>query len=223
MFDAAPLEITLSLAALLLALSLRPWRLLQGRPSLGLPLFVISLILPLLWSLPFLLPAKSIAPHWSAAPLAVLVLGWPVALPLFLFSGFLVFALTSADATATWQLIFWQGVLPGSLALIPGWLVRRFAPPNLFFYTLGRGFIGTVLSVYAAYVLAHYWGVPLLNLRDTSLSLIGLWLMSWGDGVVTGMLTSVFAVYKPEWLATWADKLYIPDDRPAPAPEIRHE
>ncbi len=208
-----PLEAALSLLALGLALSLRPWRLLRARPTLASPLFGLSLLLPFLWALPYALPAKSIAPHWSAAPLAMLLLGWPIAVPLFFLAALLVYALTPAEPQAALQLLFWQGILPASFALIPGWLIRRFKLLHLFAYTLGRAFIGTVLSVFAAYVLAHFWGVPLLNLRDTSLSLIGLWLLSWGDGIITGMVVTIFAVYKPQWVATWSDQLYIPQDQ----------
>jgi uncharacterized membrane protein len=41
------------------------------------------------------------------------------------------------------------------------------------------------------------------------LSLVARWLMAWGDAVVTGMLCAVFVAFKPEWLATWSDRLYL--------------
>ena len=28
-------------------------------------------------------------------------------------------------------------------------------------------------------------------------------------GLLTGMLTAVFVAFKPEWLATWSDRLYL--------------
>ncbi len=42
-----------------------------------------------------------------------------------------------------------------------------------------------------------------------SLSLVARWLMAWGDAVVTGMLTAIFVAYRPQWLATWSDALYL--------------
>ena len=42
------------------------------------------------------------------------------------------------------------------------------------------------------------------------LSLVARWLMAWGDGMVTGMLCAVFVAFKPGWLATWSDQLYLP-------------
>ncbi|MEN9472183.1 MAG: hypothetical protein RLZZ495_272, partial [Pseudomonadota bacterium] len=38
---------------------------------------------------------------------------------------------------------------------------------------------------------------------------IGVWLMAWGDGFMTGMLTAIFVAYRPEWLATWSDRIYL--------------
>lgn len=202
------LEFALAALALLLALALRPWRQLAGG-SLGLPFFVCALLLPLLWALPFVQGSGGITPHWSAAPLLVLILGWPLAVLLFVASAAALWVGGIANDLQALQTLAWQGIVPASLALLPGWLIRARRWHHLLVYVLLRGFIGTVLAVFAAYALAHWHGVPLLNLRDTSLSLIGLWLMAWGDGIVTGMLVSIFAVYKPQWLATWSDDIYL--------------
>jgi uncharacterized membrane protein len=35
------------------------------------------------------------------------------------------------------------------------------------------------------------------------------WLMAWSDGVTTGMLTAVFVVFRPHWVATWSDAIYL--------------
>ena len=43
----------------------------------------------------------------------------------------------------------------------------------------------------------------------SGLSLVAHWLMAWGDAIVTGMLAAVFVAFKPEWLATWSDRLYL--------------
>lgn len=202
-------EYTLIAIAALMALALRPWRQLPQGAALGRPFFAAMLLLPLIWATPYLGSAKSIAPHWSAAPLLVLMLGWPLAISVCIASAAALWALGIANDTQALQTLAWQGVLPATFALLPGWLIRALRWHHMLVYLLLRAFIGTVLSVFAAYALAHGWGVPLLNLRDTSLSMVGLWLMAWGDGIVTGMLTSIFAVYKPAWLATWSDAIYL--------------
>jgi uncharacterized membrane protein len=41
------------------------------------------------------------------------------------------------------------------------------------------------------------------------LSMVGHWLMAWGDAFLTGMMAAIFVAYKPQWLATWSDQLYL--------------
>ena len=67
------------LTVLGLALALRPWRLLAGATRLG-PLLATLVILPWLWALP-VLHAMPLQLQWSGACLAVLLLGWPLAVP----------------------------------------------------------------------------------------------------------------------------------------------
>jgi uncharacterized membrane protein len=62
---------------------------------------------------------------------------------------------------------------------------------------------------------AWLYGVPAnLSLDDVMLA---RGLAAWGDAFLTGMLAAIFVAFKPEWLATYTDRLYLPDDRP-PAP-----
>ena len=65
-----------------------------------------------------------------------------------------------------------------------------------------------ILLASLASVLAQWAGSPLPGVGD-QLSLVAHWLMAWGDAVVTGMVCAVFVAFKPEWLATWSDRLYL--------------
>ena len=61
-------------------------------------------------------------------------------------------------------------------------------------------------------VLARYGGeefVVLLPGVDEGLSMVARWLMAWGDAFMTGMLAAIFVAFKPQWLATWSDQLYL--------------
>src|SRR5574343_102411 len=102
------------------------------------------------------------------------------------------------------------------LVLLAGWPmamlgagVRRWLPHHLMVYILGRGFFASLLSLTLAGVLAMVWrGVP-DGLSDADL-LIGRWLAAWGDAFLTGMIVSIFVAFRPEWLATYSDRLYLP-------------
>ena len=107
------------------------------------------------------------------------------------------------------MLAFWRGVLPATLALGLGALIRRVLGPHLFVYVLGRGFFGAAVCLFCASALLQALSPNLPGL-NTELSLIAHWLTAWGDAFVTGMLVAIFVAFKPSWLATWSDTLYLP-------------
>ena len=110
-------------------------------------------------------------------------------------------------------LAVWQGLVPATLALGQSAMLRRFVAHHLFVYVLGRCFLGSALCLFAASTLSQWFGHQLPGV-DGDLSLVARWLMAWGDAVVTGMLCAVFVAFKPQWLATWSDDVYLHDKRP---------
>jgi len=204
------LEPLLALLILLPALWLRPWRLLGSRvhPSgLQTPLLATLAVLPLLWALPYW-HAMPLQLQWSGACLVTLCLGWPLAVPVLTLVAALTWAITPATGAQALALLLWQGLVPATLALGLGALLRRFLPHHPLVYTLGRAFFGTLLSLFTANLLALWAGHTLPNVGD-ELSWIALWLMAWGDAITTGMMAAIFVAYRPEWLATWSDPLYL--------------
>ena len=220
------LEAAISLLTCAAAIFLQPWRLLasqrplvhesHGKPSaLWTPFLAALAVLPWAWALPTLhhMPLQL---QWSGACLVLLTLGWPLAVPVLLAVGAIAALLSPGlswgDALG---LAVWQGVVPATLALLLGWLMRRlittraFTGARIFVYVLGRGFLGTALCIFAAGTLSQWAGHVLPGVGE-QLSLIARWLMAWGDAVITGMLCAVFVAFKPEWLATWSDDLYLP-------------
>lgn len=213
------LELSLALTALILALLLRPWRqLLNRRPlvtqssgdasGLWTPLLATLVVLPWMWALPTLhqMPLQL---QWSGACLVLLMLGWPLAVLTLLGVGVITWLLSpSLSVPATLALTVWHGLVPATLAMGWGALLRRFLGTKVFVYLFGRGFFGTVVCLFIAGLLAQAAGEQLPGVQQ-ELGKIARWLMAWGDAVVTGMLTAVFVAYRPQWLATWSDDLYL--------------
>ncbi len=213
------LEAPITLVSLIGALAARPWRMLasrkpvahepHGAPSaLWTPLLATLVFLPWMWALPTL-HTMPLQMQWSGACMVVLMLGWPLAIPALVAVGVIACLLSPSmgwsDALGA---IAWQGVTPATLALILGAMVRRFLGAHLFVYVLGRAFLGTVLCLFASGALYQWSGHPLPGVGD-ELSLVARWLMAWGDAFVTGMLTAIFVAFRPQWLATWSDRLYL--------------
>ena len=200
------IEISLLAVALAVALMLRPWRMLVGGALLS-PLLGTLVILPWIWAIPRL-HAMPLPLQLSGACAVTLMLGWPLAVlalgAVVLLSDLI--APTTADALVAQ--LFWQGVLPATLALGMGAALRRWVGHRVFVYILGRAFAGTVASVFVASLLAHWAGYAISNVSP-GLSMVGRWLLAWGDGFATGILAAIFVAYQPQWLATWSDALYL--------------
>ncbi len=199
------LEWAVGLLAVLVSLLMRPWRMLSGQ--LLTPALAATALLPWMWLLPQRLPA-GMQVQFSGASLLVLMLGWPLAVPVLTVVALIVWVLGQQGVEAVVSQWVWVGVVPATVALLLGAALRRWLPPNPFVYTLGRGFLGTALSVFAAgviYEIVHglLGGVALQD------ALVARWLMAWGDAFLTGLITAVFVAFAPQWLATWSDERYL--------------
>ena len=47
---------------------------------------------------------------------------------------------------------------------------------------------------------------------------VARFLTASGEAFLTGMLTAIFVAFRPQWLATYADRLYLPRDGPGEHP-----
>ncbi len=197
-------QLALVLLALVLALALRPWRLLAGGRLLT-PLLASLVALPWLWALPAL-HAMPLQMQWSGACLVLLMLGWPLAVPVLCLVAVAAALITDAGWTGAVAMAAWTGVLPATLGLAVGAAVRRVLGTHPFVYVLGRAFLGSVLSLFAASALRQ-WSGDLLPGVGANLSLVAHWLTAWSDAFVTGMLAAIFVAFRPQWLATWSDAL----------------
>lgn len=204
--SAISINLVLLLLCLSAALLLRPWQLLKGATRLT-PMLAALTLLPWLWALPSLhqMPLQL---QGSGACLLVLMLGWPLAVPVLCAVGVLAALISPMGWDTALDLIVWLGLVPATLALGLGLAVRRWIGHHLFVYILGRAFLGTVVCMFVAGVLGQWAGHSLPGV-DNDLSLVAHWLIAWGDAFLTGLVTAILVAYKPDWLATWSDRLYL--------------
>ena len=200
------LELSILVAAMAISLLTRPWRLLAGSALLT-PLLAILTVLPWLWALPRL-HTMPLQLQLSGACAVVLMLGWPLGVLALTAVAFIGGLLAPADLSTLLAQAVWQGVVPATLALALGAALRRLAGTHVFVFILARGFAGTVLCTFAAANLAMLAGQD-MQAAAGSLSQVARWLMAWGDGFLTGMLAAIFVAVRPQWLATWSDRLYL--------------
>ena len=204
------IDLAIAAAALAAALALRPWRGVgPGGPPW--PWLAWWAALPLLWGADRYAATPVLQPL-SGAALLMLMAGWPLAVlalvPVALLTGWL----GDLGWIETLQRCVWLGLVPASLAMALGAGIRRWLPHHLFVYILGRGFFATAAAGMLAGALAvAVHGVPAgLRVEDV---LLARWLAAWGDAFLAGMMVSIFVAFRPEWLATYADRLYLPSAR----------
>ena len=201
------LESAVAALALAVALALRPWRAVPaGGPPW--PWLAWALLLPLCWGLDAYGGAP-LAQPLSGACLLMLVAGWPLAVLLLLPVAAATAMLADLGAAEALHRLVWLGLLPATLAMLLGAAVRRWLPRHLMVYILGRGFFATGLAGTAtAFALWAVHGPPPgLTAADW---LLARGLTAWGDAFIAGMLASIFVAFRPQWLATYTDRLYLP-------------
>ncbi|MDT7834331.1 hypothetical protein [Aquabacterium sp. OR-4] len=203
------INLFLALPALALALALRPWRAVgQGGPPW--PWLAWCATLPLLWAADHLARAPIVQPL-SGASLLVLLAGWPLAMLALLPVALLMTLAGDLPWHEGLHRLVWLGVVPGTLALLLGAALRRWLPGHLFIYILGRGFFTTWIAAALAGALAlALTGAP--QGTEPADLLIGRFLSASGEAFLTGMFAAIFVAFRPHWLATYSDRLYLPKD-----------
>jgi uncharacterized membrane protein len=200
-------DLVVALAAVGLAALARPWRAVKGMGPPW-PWLAWWAVLPVLWSADRLAAVPLLQPL-SGACLLMLMAGWPLAVLALVPVAALAWGLGGVPAAEALARLVWMGIVPASLALGLGAAVRRWLPHHLFVYILGRGFFASLVALAAAGWVQMAWqgaapGVPVADLA------LGRWLAAWGDAFLTGMVVAIFVALRPEWLATYSDRLYLP-------------
>ena len=204
MVSRVAIEAILLVLAWAAVLLVRPWRLLrpyEGRVPLATPFLACLTVLPWLWSWPGL-AALPFPLHWSAAPLAVLLLGWPLAIPVLTVAGASTMMTAGASLAHALELTVWSGVLPATLTLLLGHGVRKAFGPHPVAYLLGRAFAVPMLALGSCALVGALTGHALAGTTG-ELQRVAIALLAIGEGSWTCALVTLLVASRPQWLATW--------------------
>ena len=215
-----PTAVALALLLLAVAASLavRPWRLLRGG-ALATPLLAALALLPWLWAWPAL-AGMPLALQWSAAPLLVLLLGWPLAVLALVAAGLATMLVAGASFSQALGLTLWSGVVPATLMLVLGFAVRGLFGTRPASYLAGRAFAAPLVALLLGDGLAAAFGHGPLA-QGGSLQVVAALLLSIGEAGWTCAVASALVACRPEWLATWSDRLYLSSAAPVRAETTR--
>ncbi|MGE5623342.1 MAG: energy-coupling factor ABC transporter permease [Bacillota bacterium] len=185
-----------------------PWQALNG-PGAFSAWCAFIIALPLLWR--FDVPgAGGVTLHLLGMPLFVLMFGPQLAV---VGIGIAVAAYT-ALYDGLWANLGMNLLL---LAVLPAYcgetvmrLTRKYFPHHIFVYLLGNGFFGTMAMLATIGVLSlganELWVVHAPIAADTIAYML---LLAWGESFLTGFLLTIFTVYRPEWVLTFDDEVYL--------------
>lgn len=150
--------------------------------------------------------------HHLGATLFTLMFGWPLAL--FGLSSIMIVSILVQHNE--WLSLGVNGCLSVAVPVITSYAVlklsQKMLPDNFFVYIFVVAFFGAGIAV----AFSRISSIALLSLvdayPDTKLiqeSLLYTPLFMFPEMFVTGMLTSIFVVYKPDWVMTFDDERYI--------------
>lgn len=201
----------LSMAALLLAAWRVDWRaLMHSGPRLN-ALLGFAVIMTLLWSLRAgVLPGLNL--HLLGAMAACLMFG--PCLALFALALVLTgISLNGAVEWAAWPINFVvMGLAPVMFAQAIRWFAERRLPGHFFIYIFVMAFAGSALVVlfsglFAVLLLAAGGAYAWSQLVSEYLPYF--LLLAFSEAWISGAVTTMMVVYRPEWVSTFDDRRYL--------------
>jgi uncharacterized membrane protein len=204
------LEAVLLVCALAASVALQPWRMLQGggaMPPLATPLLASLFLLPWLWAWP--VDAGLPVPlQWSGAALAVLMLGWPLAIPVLAVAGASTMLTAGASTLDAISATVWFGVVPATVVLLLGHAVRRAFGTHPLAYIVGRAYAVPMAAVFFCVVISA-WADAGVAAADDATAFVVAFLLAMGEAAWTCAVASLLVAWQPGWLATWSDERYL--------------
>jgi uncharacterized membrane protein len=167
------------------------------------------IMLPLVWR--FSVPVESgVELHLLGMPIFVLMFGRRLAMAGVTIS---VSAYTLAF-DANWANL---GINLMLLAILPAYCgdavmraTDRFLPHHMFVYLFGNGFFGALAMLATVGLLSLGVHQALTATMPVDADTIAyMLLLAWGEAFLTGFLLTIFTVYRPEWVLTFDDNVYL--------------
>ena len=211
------LETFVLACALAASLVVQPWRMLRGSGSLtpvATPFLASLVLLPWLWAWP--VGAHLPVPlQWSGAALAVLMIGWPLAIPVLAFAGASTIFTVDASIESAISATLWFGVAPATAVLVLGHAVRRVFGTHPLAYLMGRAYVVPLAALFGCAVLSA-WADGSLAAADGATAVVVAFMMAMGEAAWTCAVVSLLVAWQPRWLATWSDERYLTSRKSPP-------
>ncbi len=200
----------LFIAILVVAVFRAPWGLLRTNRLEHVVLGGAVLLVPLWAMSPGIEPGLEL--HLLGVALLTLLLGWPLSL----LAASATLFMSAAIGLYDWSSISVNGLL---LCALPAFTaariheaVQRWLPHNLFVYIFLTAYFGAMATVMAtaaasATIMAAAGAYTAEELIHGYLMVAPL--VAFPEGFITGMLITMLVVFKPNWVRSFDDRVYL--------------
>ena len=190
------------------ALASAPWRRFDSSEAVHVWYGAIVATL-LLWSIKASV-GNALTFHLLGASVLALLFGSRLALT----AVALVVAIVTALRGGSWAnyaiSVLAMGAVPVSITWTVLKLAERYLPPNPFIYFFAIAFLGSGLAMLGSGLVASlailFVASAQSAMGDSALYLVYL---AFGEASVSGMLMTLFVVYRPSWVVTFDDARYL--------------
>lgn len=189
-----------------------------AKPPLSFMAIAAILFLTIAWHVSPTLPGQApgrfygLIFHFYGAALLTAMFGPAIALSILFPVALLSDCLIQGDLIEAAQHYLMVCVLPTLFAYLTIQAIQRWVPKHLFVLILGNGYVAAFLSVILS-------GITLLlgNLFingaaahiDLEGWLLGLIIIAFMEGSLSGMLLAIFLIFRPNWVATYNEDAYM--------------
>ena len=103
-------------------------------------------------------------------------------------------------------------VLPTIFAYLTIQIIQKYIPKHLFVLILGNGYVAAFMSVILS---GSFLLIARILLGDTATSLdfegwlLGLIIIAFMEGSLSGMLLAIFLIFRPNWVSTYNEEAYM--------------
>jgi len=177
------------------------------------------LLLALAWNIRAHLPSSNIdnlidlSFHFFGASLLVALFGfWSAITLLFIVALIGVFGISGdlVEASRHYVLV---SIVPALIAFGVIKAVQRLLPKHLFILILGNGylaaFISTFLTGLLIFCIQQIFQMTSFGTTDPLGWFLGLLILSFMEGSLSGMLLAILLVYRPQWVSTYREDQYM--------------
>lgn len=149
--------------------------------------------------------------HFYGASLLTAMFGPAIALTVLFPVAFLGVCLIQGSYDSASQHYLMVCVLPTLFAYLSIRMIERIIPKHLFVLILGNGYVAAFMSVI-------FSGTFLLLIRillgessqlDLEGWLLGLIIIAFMEGSLSGMLLAIFLIFRPQWVSTYNEDAYM--------------